>query len=337
MKKNTILSLVAIIFALNAFAQTIPGSAFPAIGSIYTLTLADTTGVQPGSSGMGITWNFGTLINSGKTQVDSFLLPSATPYGSIFPTATIAVHEVAPTTDYYVYYFNDGSEYQRIANVQPDTVIYSNPANEFPYPLSYGTNLNDTYYSSYTSGGTTVHMSGATNLNADGTGTIITPDGQYSDVLRVTGTRDEHDTIFGTPTITVHLQSTYYDWYQPVLYYPLMSILITNVYYSIGPVIHQKTVGYRNGVQTGINMLDIPDNAVSVSPNPSSTGVFRFRLRNESEMIRQIDISDLTSRIIYTGKGNINEINLSGSAKGVYFYHIQTVNGNGYSGKLMIK
>jgi len=61
-----------------------------------------------------MTWNFANLINSGKIQVDSFLLPSATPYGGIFPSAGIALHEVALPTNYYVYYHDDGSEYQRI-------------------------------------------------------------------------------------------------------------------------------------------------------------------------------------------------------------------------------
>jgi hypothetical protein len=337
MKKFIPLIIASIFAGLNCFTQTLNGSAFPTIGSIYTMTLADTAGVQPGSTGMGVTWDFSSLVNSGKTQVDSFLLPSATPFGSTFPTANIAVHQVALPTDYYVYYHDNGSAYQRIGNAQPDVVIYSDPADEFPYPVSFGTNLNDTYYSSYMSGGSTVHMSGTTNLNADGTGTVITPAGTYSGVLRITGTRDEHDTIFGTPSIMIHLISTYVSWYQPVLYYPVMQIITTHIYPSLGPASFQKTVGYRAGVPDGINELRGNDNAVNVTPNPSSTGIFIFRLKNVKGMIRQLDITDITGRIVYAGKRNVSEIHLCGSAKGVYFYQIQTFEGNFYSGKLMIE
>ena len=335
MKKFTILALTFVFLTLNIFAQTLNGSAFPTIGSIYTMTLADTAGVQPGNAGTGMTWDFSTLINSGHVQVDSFLLPSATPYGGVFPSADIAVHEIAPTTNYYVYYHNDGSEYQRIGNVQPDTVIYYDPANEFPYPVSYGTNLNDTYYASYMSGGSTVHMWGNVNLNADGTGTVITPDGTYSGVLRITGTRDEHDTIFGIPNIMIHLISVYVNWYQPVLYYPVMSIITTKDYPSIGPAIYQKSVGYRAGVPEGITEQNNPGNNVYVSPNPSSTGLFHFRLNDKSDKIAQLIVIDITGITVFTGKGNVSEINLTGVAKGVYFYHIQTTSGQNYSGKLI--
>lgn len=57
--------ILLVLFPFLGQAQTIQGTAFPAIGSIYTLTLADSTGIQPGNSGTGITWDFSTLVNTG--------------------------------------------------------------------------------------------------------------------------------------------------------------------------------------------------------------------------------------------------------------------------------
>ena len=331
------LLLIIFLFPLFIQAQTIQGSAFPAIGSIYTLDLADTTGVPNGNPGASQTWNYASLISTAKTQVDSFLMPSATPYGGTFPTAQIAVHQVAPNTDYYVYYHDDGSEYQRIGNVQPDVVIYSNPANEFPYPVSYGSGFNDTYYSTYTnvSSGFTVDMAGTTALIADGAGTLILPSGTYSNILRVKGTRDEHDTIFSIPTVYYHILVTYYDYYQAFLYYPLLSITITDAIPSFGPAIHTKTVGFRSGTD-GIHETISAISTITVSPNPSATGIFQFRLNNNNEKISKIEVSDITGKVVCSVT-NSNEVNLSERSKGIYFYHLQTINGDIVTGKIMME
>ena len=77
-----------------AIAQPIvAGSAFPSAGDVFTLTLADTAGVNAGAGGAAATWSFASLNPNGHTQVDSFMAPSATPYGSLFPLADIAQHE----------------------------------------------------------------------------------------------------------------------------------------------------------------------------------------------------------------------------------------------------
>lgn len=334
MKKFIIVLMVSLPFIGQA--QTIQGSAFPVIGSVYIRTLTDTTGVQPGNSGTGITWDFSTLVNSGSTEVDSFLLPSATPYGATFPTADITDHEIYPGTNYYVYYHNNGSAYQRIGNVQPDTVIYSDPADEFPYPLSYGNTFTDTYYASYhQNNGGLVHMSGVVTETADGSGTIILPTGTFSNVLRCSGVRNEHDTIFGTPTIYVTLKVTFYTWYQTYLYFPLMQIATTDFTPSFGNPLHTKMVGYGMGIPAGINDKTYPGEMMAVSPNPSPTGLFQFHFKDKSEQVHQVEITDVTGRIIYKVSGNISDVNLSDKTKGVYFYQIQTINGNSYNGKLL--
>jgi hypothetical protein len=318
-------------------AQTIQGSAFPAIGSVYKLTLTDTAGIQAGNSGTGITWEFASLVNSGFTQVDSFLLPAATPYGSTFPSADITDHEVSPSTNYYVYYHNDGSEFQRIGNVQPDVVIYSDPANEFPYPLSYGVSVNDTYYASYnqTTTNTLVHMRGVASENADGTGTIVLPTGTYSNVLRVTGSRIEHDTIFSSPNIYVYLEARYTNWYQADLYYPIMQIYSTDFVPSLGIPSHTKSVGYRMGVPTGIVDRTFPDEALMVSPNPSPNGIFQIGFSNRQEKATSIDIMNITGQVVRIQTDRLSEVNLSDKPAGLYFYRIQTSSGRTYQGKLI--
>jgi len=332
---------IFLLFLLPLFCkgQTLTGSDFPVPGSIYTQVLADTTGVLPGNGGPGVNWDFSTLMSTLDTQVDSFMMPSETPYGGLFPTAQIALHQVNPSTDYYVYYLDDGNEFQRIANVQPDTVIYSDPANEFPYPISYGNTFSDTYYSSYmtsvSGSSSTVHMCGTVSVNADGSGTLNLPSGTYNNILRVKSVREEYDTIFGTLQIVVHAIYTYYNWYQTSLYYPILSIDYTDIYPSIGPAIHNKTVGFSE-LTTGINEKFESSGGLTVEPNPSSTGIVIFYPKDKREKINQIEITDPEGRVIFSSRGNIGKIDLSGEAKGFYVYHATTANGLTFSGKFLI-
>ena len=209
MKKTfTLFSGIALtLLAGTAGAQTLDGTAFPSAGSTFTLTLCDTN-VAPGIGGVGTTWNFASLTSADSTQTDMFVTPASTPYGSLFPTADIAVHEtIGTSTNYYIYYKNTGSAYERIANVQPDTVTYSDPANEYPYPLSEGSTFSDTYYAAYDD----AVMSGGLSTFSDGSGTLTLPTGTYSNVIRVIATRVEHDTV---GALAVVLTQQFYNWYQ---------------------------------------------------------------------------------------------------------------------------
>lgn len=149
------------------------------------------------SYGAATTWDFSTLSPDGAYLYDTFAAPASTRYGSLFPTADIALHEVGPTANYFVYYQNDAANsfYKRIANVQPDTVIYSDPANEFPYPLSFNSNYNDTYYAYYHAGSGYSTMYGNVTCVVNGYSFFTTPAGTYYNVVRLYAHRVEHNTV----------------------------------------------------------------------------------------------------------------------------------------------
>jgi hypothetical protein len=97
---------------------------------------------------------------------------------------TVADHEIYTVngnvvTDHNQYiYFNNNTTvgaFQRLANIQPDTVIYSTPGSQFAYPFSYGSTSIGHYYAHYPSGGGSATETGTLYDTADGTGTLITP------------------------------------------------------------------------------------------------------------------------------------------------------------------
>lgn len=271
----TILYLWLIGAAAAQAQPSIPGGAFPAAGATFKLTLADTAGVQPGAGGAATTWDFSSLNPSGAFQYDTFFTPSVTRYGALFPSADISVHEVNPGTNYYIYYQNDAANgfYKRIANVQPDTVVYADPANEFPYPLSFGNTYNDTYYAHYHSGSGYSTMAGSVNGVADGYGTLITPAGTFYNVVRLHAHRVEHDTVqVGSNSFPVLADFEYYTWYQDSAYFPIMTIGTTTVTSAVINR-HAKVVGYRAGYHSspsGVNDIDAAGSRFVIYPNPAT-------------------------------------------------------------------
>ena len=305
--KNTIfkksLFAGAILLGFSSLqAQTIPGSAFPTAGQVFSLTGADTTGVSAGAGGMNATWNFGSLVNGGGSQVDSFLNPSATPYGTLFPSATVALHQIiAPVTNTFVYFRNNigSSVYERIANVKPDTVIYQTPAKQYPYPLTPSTTYSGNYYAHYRTPSGSATEAGVISGGVDGTGTLTLPTGTYTNVIRSHYTRTEQDTTYTTSTNALVQVIDYYEWYQPNSYFPILSISTTTASTMGFTVFHKKNVGYRQGyAASGIDESSVSANKdLMVFPNPANTkATLIYDMKKAGEA--QINIYDLTGRLV---------------------------------------
>lgn len=327
--------LLSLLGVAAAEAQpSIPGSAFPAAGATFQLTLADTTGVQAGSGGPATTWNFSTLTANGTYQNDTFFTPSATRYGALFPSADIALHEVNPGTNYYVYYQNDAANgfYKRIANVQPDTVIYSDPANEFPYPLAFNNNYNDTYYAHYHSGSGFSTMAGNVTGVVDGYGTLTTPAGTFYNVVRLHAHRVEHDTVTvsGNP-FPVLADFEYYTWYQDSAYFPIMLIGTTNVTSSVINR-HAKVVGYRAGYNidpSGVNDVASTLSQFIIYPNPATQKaniIFDAGKGGNTD----VSIHDMTGRLVLqspvTTDAGVQTISINISTLPAGLYEVRALN-----------
>ena len=263
----TLLSLITI----GLRAQTLNESAFPVAGDAFTFTLCDTAGFNSGASGTGVSWNFSSLAANGITQYDTFMDPATSPYAALVPTATACQYEITDTTRQYTYYNNNTSvsAFQRLANIIPDTVIYSVEGNQFPYPLSYGTPFSGSYYAKYhTTGGDAVEA-GIVSGSADGTGTLTTPLGTFSNVLRTHFVRNENDTLDNGAIAGTSVYD-YYTWYQPNSYYPIMEYL-TSTLDVLGHSVSFTTVGYRMGYATSaISSISSDHTGWMVFPNPAS-------------------------------------------------------------------
>ena len=328
--KQLSLTILLLSAVLGAGAQTLNESAFPVAGDVFTFTLADTAGFNSGATGTGVTWNFSSLSATGATQVDSFLSPSATPYAAVITNATVACHTHSPVGNQYIFYKDNtgAGAFQRVANILPDTVIYSIQPSEFQYPLSFGNAVQGSYYAGYHGSGGMNVEAGTISGSADGTGTLITPLGTFSNVIRVHAIRNENDTIDnGAVAGTTVVE--YYNWYQQQSYYPVLTYTSSSTS-VMGHVVHAaRSLGYRQGYVTGINEAGYSNAECSVFPNPANSQV-NVVFTADAGSPTEITVYDLAGRKVLqqlaecSGGPNSVTMDTRKIAAGVYTVAIKT-------------
>lgn len=182
MKKSLhILFFGSLISAVNTVAQpTITATGINPIGG-DVITTTNTNYVGPGSAGINQTWDLSTMTPSGASATFAYANPSSTPYASSFTNSNVS----ASYGGSYVYYKTSSAAWQFYGAVTSATMSYSNPEDFLHFPFTYTNTYTDSWATTFISGGYTFYRTGTTTVTADGYGTLITPSGTFSNVLRV--------------------------------------------------------------------------------------------------------------------------------------------------------
>jgi hypothetical protein len=287
-------ALLCLLASATLSAQTMTEASFPTEGDVFTLTQARTAGFNPGSAGNAVTWNFASLIPNDTLEVDSFLAPLSTPYGALLSHVTVADHvqytvngNVLSSRSQYIYYYDNTSvgAFQRAANVLPDTVIYAPLGSQFAYPYSYGSTNSGFYYAHYPTSSGTATETGYVYDTADGRGTLITPLGTSTNVLRVVSHRQERDTVvvIGLGTYPGTTTVVYYTWLQPSSYFPIMWYTVTTENFPSFPALNLTvtSLGYRAGYpSTPVAPIAVSDTATLTQPGSVTIDVLANDVNN---------------------------------------------------------
>jgi hypothetical protein len=318
--KKTILSIFTFL-GLASTAQTLTYlNNAPAWGNIpFQTAQCDSTGVTPGSSGSGVTWNYTpTHLHSLKTYTTSNTLPNNPNYPSANVSVYSSLSDVAyhnTNTNIYNYYGGD-----LVINSYALNVKYANPATYAVYPMSLNTTT-----TSITSGTISLTLfgipltptfNGTCNVIADATGTLTLPGRTFNDVIRLSTSQ-----ILSASGATVNLVN--YDYYSPsASKAPIYSIQTSTINATAQPTSTQTiTTVINNWNVVGVNETQKSDIELSVFPNPAST-VINFSTSNfEANKIIAIDITGkiVATEVIEMGKAKINTSTL---ASGVYIYQV---------------
>lgn len=228
MKKIFLISLALFFFSCGYVAGQFQVTAYfnPQPGETQTLIYGDTTGIFPGNGGANQNWNFSGVINSGDTSIQNYVLPSSTPYGSSFPTATIASNTpINPSS--YTYYSGTSSVFELLGSQNSSfKMIGVDPKKFRIYPFNYLQSFSDTYRGLVYQGYNIVQMSsGNVTVTYDGYGTLVLPSGTATNVGRFKFVSYEVDSMdFGSGIIIEYIKDTTWVWSKSNYRFALLQI-----------------------------------------------------------------------------------------------------------------
>tara|TARA_R110001592_G_scaffold343413_1_gene634059 strand:- start:2064 stop:3020 length:957 start_codon:yes stop_codon:yes gene_type:complete len=308
-------------------AQTITATGInPSVGEDYVRVL--TPSFSEGSSGTGQTWDISSITgsNSGATVV----AVASTPNGANHPLANIAYDDGTNFS-----YFKTSSSVFQFHGIEGSvSMIYSNPEDLLRFPFSYSDSYSDSWTATFTSG-LDFYRSGETTVTADGTGSLITPNGTISNVLRIHSVQVYTDSadLGGAPYIINYTNDQYF-WYKDGNHFPLAS-----TYTLTSSVSGPTTGGFYTDLNVGIKENSLLSKSLKLSPNPA-TDFVQISVDMEKNDKVVISIINMIGEEVYykeylSGNQSFN-INTKNLDKGVYFVRVG-VNGGFASKKLIVQ
>lgn len=315
----------------------------PFIGDVSQIQFVDPTGLDLGSAGPDVTWDFSNLMPLFGGEIMA-VDPATTPAGGDFPTADVALN-MGDTIYTYTQTNADGYFYlgsQTTTGTFPSLLIYSDSRTFLKFPFTYNDSHSDTYAGVVTTAAATVHNSATTVMNGDAYGTLTLPNGTYSNVLRVMTVDTELDSVFvgGFFVKSFTLVRTQYSWFTETSNGPLMSVEIMDNP-GLGTL---DTVAYYTVSVTG--MEEISTEAVSglnVFPNPADGHItVEYSLTGDwgtnIAIVNQVGQMMINREVNPEASGIASEIiDISTLPSGIYFVNVNCSCGSQLTGKFVVR
>lgn len=318
--KKLYFTLLTAALGLNLNAQTLTqANHAPANGDVFSTYQVDSTGVSPGASGAGVTWNFAS-VNTHSNISNNYT--ATTVNNAAYPNANISVSSSANDLSYYnsttsIYNYWGGN---LVVGGFPATITYTSAAVRATYPMSLNSTQSAVTGGSVVVGGNNGTFTGNSKVILDGTGTLSTPSGTYTNAMRVVTSQ----TINYTAIITGVVTQVNYDYYASGTKAPLFTISTSTI---TGAGASTQTIVTRyKASTTGINAVEAGVNAVSVFPNPSSSAI---NFETPSQSAKTISIYDINGKFIESKSLNTSlKLDVSNYANGIYSYKIISADNN---------
>ena len=229
MKKNIVCLSIFILISLTGKSQFIIDSTYnPVPGDSIKLIECDSSGIFPGGSGPDQVWDFSGVVSGTNEFYEAFCLPSETPpeYSNQYSESNLATvnNNVPPI---YHYYETTDSAWLLHGYIYPGFKIkYQKPNCRLTYPLAYGLEKRMNYHGIITVPGATGTQDGSRSFTVDGHGTLILPEGNWTNAMRIKTTDTISDTIRvnGTVIQTSTTVILNYQWFAEGIKLSLFSI-----------------------------------------------------------------------------------------------------------------
>ena len=261
MKKNALLAALLGIAGLSQAQPVIQTGQFnylSATGFVYKYQTGQTA-ISPGAAGANVQWDFSNLAGSSTLNYSTLACPGDNDCGT-FPNANQVV-KLSNTAK--VFYKKTATELQQEGELASGTFTFSDPLKMLQFPVTFNQNFTDSYAGTNASGS----RSGTVTSTIDGYGTLKTPTGTYTNVLRQKIV--ENATVAASGQ-TLQLTITHYYWMTPDLHHYILSIQSTATQGLPVPVPTTYVTTYTTKSQTvGINDKDALAESIKMYPNPA--------------------------------------------------------------------
>lgn len=275
-------------------------------GDNYTMYTSDY--VSPGSAGTGVTWDLSGMTNNSQVTV-----ATAANSGGTFPTANVKLTQ----SNGGVIYYNVSSTKMEIIGIDANGTVftYSDPVTYMQFPVNSSYNYTDAGASSFTVSGFAFNRTTNTQSEYSGTGTLITPAGTFTNVIRIKSTQTNTDTYAGG---TINSSVIAFNWYKAGVTHEL-----ANVSNITGSSTSQSA--YYTSVPANLGLEESELINLLMFPNPTNGTIFI----NSDEVISKIEVYQLSGELAMeqTVNDHASEVSLSELNAGMYLVKVYGNNG----------
>lgn len=318
---RTLTLLAAGASSAALFAQQITGANMPVVGDVVDIGIMDSM-LDPGASGTGQTWDF-SAATATSTGSFSFVEVAGSLFEGRFPGADLCGISWEGS---YAYYDLDNDVLSQVgfgtlvAQAPPnDTalVLYSDPETVVELPFEFGATFTDAIAGDDIAFNIPFAFTGQVMVEADGTGTLITPAGTFTNVVRyhLTGTK------VGATTTT----RDQYVWMSPAHRFWLMLTETVSTagfpsgltWWATDPI--SASVGVDEPKRTDLRLMNTLVDRGTLT------------LVTNEAMRADLRIHDLTGKLVRGTQREVlsgyTTINVSDLSKGVYLIQVRSKQG----------
>lgn len=326
--KHLLIIILCTLFNVQIKAQPTITSADIITGTFPNTLISFAPGTySPGSGGANVTWDFSNI--QGTTIGATFVwgVCPGIPECSAFPTANRYLAVINPGTgtpfpDKNMFRLTD-TQFEQLGarnDATNFTYAYTDTPIKFTFPMTYGQSFTDTSLVTDNSITTTTNDV----FTADGYGTLITPAGTFTNVLRVKKVSTVTSSGSGTTTVT---ETINYTWYKN----NRETIADFSIVNLISPVSAPQSTNFQYTTNANLATEDIQAEKRPVMyPNPVKDGKLWINIPSNVKM-KSIRIYDMAGKQIFTELqhqiiqiGGKHMISLQNYPEGNYIVKIET-------------
>lgn len=302
----------------------------PVIGEIIKTTDVSTISVIPGGAGTGQTWNFSSVTIGSISTTNTVVTAASTGSASSYPSAGLAVSG-GTNNSFYSTSSTDYKYWGGNLTIGPINLIltYTSSAVNAVYPMSYNVTNSVNIGGNINVSGNLGTFTGNSNIEADGTGTLVLPGRTFNNVIRVKNTQNISFNLLVAGTVT----QISYEYYEPTLSKSPLFSIASSTLSSIAFGTSTQVAVYVNSdyLQVGINEQTKEISNLNLFPNPAKSN-FNISLTNENaepvsyEIINAIGQTVRNEKLSASKGESLYSIEATAIESGIYFIKVTVGN-----------